>query len=156
MTLLAPPRCKGFFDLEDLPKKTIVIGAGYIAVEMAGILNGLGSDVTLAIRHDEVQTAGCELSPHARRPGSRANSVSVSVLFCLWRLGPSPVRPAGPRDRLRGADQDGRQDGQAHQREAVHGTARNSTRRFPAPGSCFPAHSCSHGAHPLSFAATLD
>lgn len=35
----------GFFDLEDLPKRVAVVGAGYIAVEMAGILNSLGSDV---------------------------------------------------------------------------------------------------------------
>eukprot|EP00045_Choanoeca_perplexa_P002718 m.26148 g.26148 ORF g.26148 m.26148 type:complete len:454 (-) comp11663_c0_seq1:39-1400(-) len=43
----------GFFELEDLPKKVLVVGAGYIAVELAGILNALGSDVSLAIRHDE-------------------------------------------------------------------------------------------------------
>eukprot|EP01134_Creolimax_fragrantissima_P000852 CFRG0852T1 len=42
----------GFFDLEDLPKKCVVSGAGYIAVEMAGIMAVLGSDVTLCIRHD--------------------------------------------------------------------------------------------------------
>ena len=32
----------------------MVVGAGYIAVEMAGILNALGSDVTLMIRQDKV------------------------------------------------------------------------------------------------------
>ena len=42
----------GFFDLEQLPKKTAVVGAGYIAVELAGVLNALGSDVTLILRHD--------------------------------------------------------------------------------------------------------
>jgi len=40
----------GFFELEDLPAKTAVIGAGYIAVELAGVLNGLGSDVSLVVR----------------------------------------------------------------------------------------------------------
>ncbi|EGD78641.1 glutathione reductase [Salpingoeca rosetta] len=43
----------GFFELEELPKKSVVCGAGYIAIEMAGILNALGSDVTLCIRHEE-------------------------------------------------------------------------------------------------------
>lgn len=43
----------GFFELSDLPKKTAVVGAGYIAVELAGILNELGSDVSLFIRHDK-------------------------------------------------------------------------------------------------------
>jgi pyruvate/2-oxoglutarate dehydrogenase complex dihydrolipoamide dehydrogenase (E3) component len=31
-----------------------VVGAGYIAVEMAQILHSLGSNVTLIIRHDAV------------------------------------------------------------------------------------------------------
>jgi len=44
----------GFFELERLPEKTLVVGAGYIAVEMAGILASLGSDVSLAIRKDKV------------------------------------------------------------------------------------------------------
>ncbi|ELT92765.1 hypothetical protein CAPTEDRAFT_228039 [Capitella teleta] len=44
----------GFFQLEDLPKKTVVVGAGYIAVELAGILNALGSDVSLLIRYDQI------------------------------------------------------------------------------------------------------
>ena len=32
----------------------MVVGAGYIAVELAGILNALGSEVTLVIRYDKV------------------------------------------------------------------------------------------------------
>ncbi|KAL9122499.1 MAG: hypothetical protein Q9187_000936 [Circinaria calcarea] len=43
----------GFFDLEKQPKKAAVVGAGYIAVEMAGMLNALGSEVHLFIRHDK-------------------------------------------------------------------------------------------------------
>ncbi len=41
----------GFFELEERPRRVAVIGAGYIAVEMAGILNALGSDVSLLIRY---------------------------------------------------------------------------------------------------------
>lgn len=40
----------GFFDLTELPKRVAVVGAGYIAVELAGVLNGLGSDTHLAYR----------------------------------------------------------------------------------------------------------
>ena len=32
----------------------MVVGSGYIAVELAGILRALGSDVTLVIRYDKV------------------------------------------------------------------------------------------------------
>lgn len=42
----------GFFDLERQPKKVAVVGAGYIAVELAGMFNALGSETHLFIRHD--------------------------------------------------------------------------------------------------------
>ena len=42
----------GFFDLEKQPKKVAVIGAGYIAVEMAGMFHALGTETHLFIRHD--------------------------------------------------------------------------------------------------------
>ncbi len=40
----------GFFELQQLPKRTAIVGSGYIAVELAGVLNGLGSEVGLFIR----------------------------------------------------------------------------------------------------------
>lgn len=36
-------------------RKVAVIGAGYIAVELAGILNALGSQVSSLIRYDKVK-----------------------------------------------------------------------------------------------------
>lgn len=42
----------GFFELEELPKVAVVIGAGYIAVELAGVLNSLGSEVHLVVRKE--------------------------------------------------------------------------------------------------------
>jgi glutathione reductase (NADPH) len=44
----------GFFALEDQPKRVAVVGAGYIAVELAGVLNTLGSETHLIARHDKV------------------------------------------------------------------------------------------------------
>ncbi len=41
-----------FFFLDELPRQTLVVGGGYIAVELAGILNGLGSEVVLSYRGD--------------------------------------------------------------------------------------------------------
>lgn len=38
------------FHLEELPARTLIVGGGYIAVEFAGILNGLGSRVTQLYR----------------------------------------------------------------------------------------------------------
>lgn len=38
------------FDLENFPERLVVVGGGYIAVEFAGIFNGLGSKVTQLYR----------------------------------------------------------------------------------------------------------
>ena len=40
----------GFFELKQQPKKVCVVGSGYIGVELAGVLNALGSDVTMIAR----------------------------------------------------------------------------------------------------------
>jgi len=40
----------GFFALEQQPRRVAVVGAGYIAVEVAGVLNALGTDVSLYLR----------------------------------------------------------------------------------------------------------
>jgi len=44
----------GFFDLPEMPKRVGVVGAGYVAVELAGVLNELGSETTLICRGDIV------------------------------------------------------------------------------------------------------
>jgi len=45
------------FFLPDLPKRVLVVGGGYIAVEFAGIFSGLGADVTLIHRGMAILTA---------------------------------------------------------------------------------------------------
>jgi len=44
----------GFFELEDRPQRVAVVGSGYIAVELAGMLNALGSDVTMLLRREHL------------------------------------------------------------------------------------------------------
>ncbi|WP_226929645.1 glutathione-disulfide reductase [Janthinobacterium aquaticum] len=41
----------GFFALDALPQRVAVVGAGYIAVEIAGLLHALGSETHLFVRH---------------------------------------------------------------------------------------------------------
>jgi glutathione reductase (NADPH) len=43
-------------DLEALPRRIIIVGGGYIAVEFAGIFASLGTEVTLVIRGEELLT----------------------------------------------------------------------------------------------------
>src|SRR5262249_39430173 len=42
------------FHLPELPKRILIQGGGYIAVEFAGIFHGLGSQVTLVYRGDNI------------------------------------------------------------------------------------------------------
>jgi len=44
----------GFFELQTLPKRVVIVGTGYIAVEIAGVLNALGSEVTLLLRRQHI------------------------------------------------------------------------------------------------------
>ncbi|KAL6308015.1 glutathione reductase [Sparassis latifolia] len=44
----------GFFDLKEQPRRVAVIGAGYIAVELAGVFHTLGSEVHMFIRGETV------------------------------------------------------------------------------------------------------
>jgi glutathione reductase (NADPH) len=47
----------GFFALETQPARVVIVGAGYIATEFAGVMNALGSEVTLILRKDTVLRA---------------------------------------------------------------------------------------------------
>jgi len=44
----------GFFALTQRPSSVVVVGGGYIAVELAGVLRALGSEVTLIVRGERL------------------------------------------------------------------------------------------------------
>ncbi|MBL1260331.1 MAG: glutathione-disulfide reductase [Thiotrichaceae bacterium] len=44
----------GFFELASLPRRVAIVGSGYIAVELAGVLNALGSEVSLLLRRQHL------------------------------------------------------------------------------------------------------
>lgn len=47
----------GFFELPLRPRRVGIVGSGYIAVELAGIFQALGSATTLVLRHEHVLRA---------------------------------------------------------------------------------------------------
>jgi glutathione reductase (NADPH) len=47
----------GFFALEKMPRRVAVVGAGYIAVELAGIFGALGAETSLVLRREGVLRA---------------------------------------------------------------------------------------------------
>lgn len=44
----------GFFELQQQPERVAVVGAGYIATELSGMLNALGSEVVQYLRKDKL------------------------------------------------------------------------------------------------------
>jgi glutathione reductase (NADPH) len=42
------------FELPELPRRVLLVGGGYVAVEFAGIFRGLGAEVTLAYRGEQI------------------------------------------------------------------------------------------------------
>src|SRR5258708_3981976 len=42
------------FELRELPRRVVIVGGGYIAVEFAGIFHGLGSEVTICYRGEQI------------------------------------------------------------------------------------------------------
>ena len=43
-----------FFTLEERPQRVLIAGSGYIAVELGGVFNALGSEVNIVIRKDGI------------------------------------------------------------------------------------------------------
>jgi glutathione reductase (NADPH) len=44
----------GMFDLAEQPKRMVILGGGYIGCEFAGVMNGLGTEVTMVIRKEQI------------------------------------------------------------------------------------------------------
>lgn len=44
----------GFFELPERPQRVVLVGSGYISVELSGVFSALGSDTTVLVRKDGV------------------------------------------------------------------------------------------------------
>jgi len=76
----------GFFELEHQPGRVAVIGAGYIAVELAGMLRAMGSEVTLAIRHDRAMRSLDPMLQERLFEALQGEGVTVQQQFSAARL----------------------------------------------------------------------
>ncbi|WP_376696849.1 glutathione-disulfide reductase [Wenzhouxiangella sp. EGI_FJ10305] len=74
------------FHLESLPKRILIAGAGYIAVEFAGIFNGMGSEVTLAYRRDLILRGFDDDVRHAVEAGMRGRGIDIQYHCAPARL----------------------------------------------------------------------
>jgi len=69
----------GFFDLTQRPERVAVVGSGYIAIELAGILAGLGSKVVLVIRGQEVLKQFDAMLGHAALLMLREGGIDIEL-----------------------------------------------------------------------------
>ena len=67
----------GFFELERLPARVVVSGSGYIAVELAGMLRALGSEVTMVLRRDRVLRAFDEMLSRELMAALAADGIDI-------------------------------------------------------------------------------
>ena len=65
------------FELERFPERVVVVGAGFIACEFAGILNGLGVRVTQLVRGDHLLRGFDREASEAVRAGMEAEGVEI-------------------------------------------------------------------------------
>jgi glutathione reductase (NADPH) len=108
-----------FFALQNQPSRAFIAGSGYVAVELAGVLQALGTKVTLLCRHEhplrhfdellgsvlrqEMQKAGMRIETHAEvlRVEQSPNHEKIVTLsngkrlegfdLVLWAIGRAPV-----------------------------------------------------------------
>lgn len=74
----------GFFGLEEQPRRVAVVGAGYIAVELAGVFNALGTETHLITRGETVlrtfdHTLQETLTPWMEKTGVKIHKTSKVV-----------------------------------------------------------------------------
>ena len=68
-----------FFALDERPQRALVAGSGYVAVELAGVFNGLGSETQVVVRKDGLVRSfdsmlGAELIAAMRKDGIRVDT----------------------------------------------------------------------------------
>jgi len=76
----------GFFEFEYQPGRVCVVGAGYIAVELAGMLCSLGTEVTLAIRHGSFLRNFDEMLQERLMEQMENDGVTIETYFTTSRL----------------------------------------------------------------------
>lgn len=73
-----------FFTLETQPKKVGVLGAGYIAVELAGVFHGLGTDTSLFVRGDKaLRSFDSMINTHLDKSMRHAGMLMMTLVLLL-------------------------------------------------------------------------
>jgi len=76
----------GFFELDAQPEKVLVLGAGYIAVELAGMLQALGTNVTLGVRTTKFLRGFEDILYENLSDAMQADGVTISTEFTAAKI----------------------------------------------------------------------
>ncbi|HEY3254133.1 MAG TPA: glutathione-disulfide reductase [Polyangiaceae bacterium] len=80
----------GFFALTALPRSALIVGAGYIAVELSGVLRSLGCEVTLAMRHDRPLRGFDAMLGDALREALESSGIHVRLSTTVTSVSQNP------------------------------------------------------------------
>jgi glutathione reductase (NADPH) len=69
----------GFFELENQPRRVLVVGSGYIAVELAGILNALGSKTQVVVRKNGIVRSFDSMLGTELMKSMRAHGIAIDT-----------------------------------------------------------------------------
>lgn len=89
----------GYFDLAAQPRRMAILGAGYIAVEVGGLMQALGTQVTQFLRRDHFLHSFDGLLRDRLRDEMTAAGVAFATHFSLAR-----IEADGPERWLHGTD----------------------------------------------------
>lgn len=76
----------GFFELTEQPNKVAIIGAGYIGIELAGMLRALGSEVTLVALEERVLKTFDRMISDGLLREMRKQGIETYLSFQVTRL----------------------------------------------------------------------
>jgi len=76
----------GFFNLKQLPRKVAIIGGGYIGVELSGMLQALGSDVSLFAMEDSLLAQFDPMISEQLQAQMRSSGIEVHTAFLVDAL----------------------------------------------------------------------
>lgn len=80
----------GFFEIEHQPKKVVVVGAGYIGIELAGVFHGLGTETHLVIRGETVLRKFDESIQHTITDHYVKEGINVHKLSKVTKITKNP------------------------------------------------------------------
>ncbi len=76
------------FQLDQLPKSILIVGGGFIACEMAGILHGMGVEVTLAYRGAQILRGFDDEARGMVAEAMQARGITIALGASIAAMGP--------------------------------------------------------------------